>query len=56
MTNNATGIDIRKALRIAGLNPNEFDEKAIYEECELHSISDWELEGQILPDIERFRK
>lgn len=61
---NITGIDIRKGLLGAGLNPNEFDEGAILESCIENSISDWELDGQIIQAfdadgsrvIERFRK
>jgi len=53
---NITGIDIRKALLAAGLNPNKYDEGAIMQECIDHSISAWEFEGQMLPDIEKFKK
>lgn len=40
-----TGIDIRKNLLSAGLNPNEFNEEAILRDCIANSIDDWEWEA-----------
>ena len=46
MTNNITGIDIRKALIAAGLRPSNYDEQGIFEYI---NDPDNELEG-IAPD------
>lgn len=43
-----TGIDIRKGILAVGLNPNDYDEEAILEDCISSSIDDWEFESQIL--------
>lgn len=54
-----TGIDIRKAIRAAGLNPNHFDEGKIYQKCDTDSVDLAEFEKRLsLGDwfLNEFRK
>ena len=47
MTTNMTGIDIRKALLKAHINPSSVNEDAIWEVCDENCIDDWEIDGEI---------